>query len=183
MAPNFKQDIYDATPTIYHELVEAQEILDRQAGMLERTYNDVQDLFAQFFIETATWGLANWERAFGVQTDVTKSVEERRSILKARMRGVGTVTAELIKNVAESWYGGEVNVIEKPAEYTIVVKFVSSIGVPTNLADVEKALRELVPAHLAVDFEFTYLLIREIHGVKTLAEMETITLDQFAGGY
>jgi hypothetical protein len=174
--------MYEATPSYYHELVEAQEILDRQAELLDQIHADMYDVLAQFFVDTATWGLASWERIFGLPTDETKPIEERRSLIKARMRGTGTVTKTMVENVAESWYGGDVEVTENPAEYTITVKFVSSYGVPTNLNDVEKALRELIPAHLAINFEFTYLLIRDIHNVMTLAQLEATTLDKFAGG-
>ena len=172
--------MYEALPGYYHEIKEIAALTDLQAADHDRIYSDIQDVLAQFFVDSATWGLAYWERAFSLPTDVTKPLAERRALIKARMRGVGTVTVGLLKNVAESWYGGEVAITEKPAEYTISVKFVSSVGVPSNLADVEKALRELVPAHLAIGFEFTYLLIREVEAM-TLAELETKTLDQFAG--
>ncbi|MCL6615562.1 MAG: YmfQ family protein, partial [Anoxybacillus ayderensis] len=98
------------------------------------------------------------------------------------LRGIGTVTVALIKNVAESWYNGEVEVTEQPSLYTVKIKFVSKLGVPSNLADIQNALREIIPAHLAINFEFSYLLIKDVHNVMTLSQLEATTLDKFAGG-
>lgn len=178
---NRKQLMNDAVPGYYRENIEAQAIINAHAELHDQLYADTQDVLAQFFVESATWGLAHWERIFGVETNEAKPLAERRPVVKARMRGIGVVSQTLIKDVAESWYGGEVAVSDQPAQHLITVKFVSSIGVPTNLGDVERALRELIPAHLALQFEFTYILIRDIDGVKTLAELEQLTLDQFAG--
>ena len=71
-----------------------------------------EELLAQFFIDTATWGLDLWEKELEIQTDRSKPFERRREIIKAKLRGAGTTTVEMIKNVAEAFSGGEVIVIE-----------------------------------------------------------------------
>lgn len=166
---------------MYEEFRESNTILSAEQAEFALLNANIGDVLAQFFVDTATWGLAYWERVVGVETVESKPISERRAVIKAKLRGAGVVTSAHIKDVSESWYGGEVEIREEFADYKIVVKFVSSIGVPSNLIDVDTALREIIPAHLDVAFEFTFLLIRDIHGVKTLAEIETITLDQFAG--
>ena len=47
---------------------------------------------------------------------------------------------------------------------------------------IEAEAGRTIPAHLPMDYFFRYLLIREIHQVKTLTEMQQLTLKQFAGG-
>nr|WP_298833927.1 putative phage tail protein [uncultured Planococcus sp.] len=154
--------MFDAMPGYYRENVEAKAIVDAHADLHNRIAGDTQDVLAQFFVESATWGLAHWERIFGIPTDEAKSLGERRSAIYARMRGVGTVSKRMIKNVAESWYGGEVDVVEVPGEFRIVIRFVSSYGIPPNLGDVERALRLLMPAHLFIEFEFKYTTYNDI---------------------
>ncbi|MEK4030784.1 putative phage tail protein [Pseudobacillus sp. FSL P4-0506] len=124
--------------------------------------------------------LIKWEVMYGIPINMNKPLEERRSVVLAKHRGVGTVTIELIKRTAESWYNGQVDV--KPVDGGISVKFNSNLGVPENVADVQKALREIIPAHLEVYLLYSYLLIKDIHEKKTLAQIEDIPLSQFAGG-
>jgi hypothetical protein len=174
--------MYDYLPSYYEDIREARAIIDAESAQFEQLYADIADVLAQFFVDTATWGLANWERICGIPTDESKPIDQRRSVIKSKLRGIGTVTVDLIKNVAEAYYNGQVEVTEQPSLYTVKIKFVSKLGVPPNLADIQNALREIIPAHLAIDFEFSYLLIRDIHNVMTLAQLESTTLDKFAGG-
>lgn len=176
----YNRTLFDYVPPYYDELLESHEILTAEDEEFARLYASIDDVLAQFRVSTATWGLREWERICDVPTDESKSIEERRSVIRSKLRGYGVVTIEHIKNVADSFYGGETEVTELYSTYTIVVKFTSNYGTPPNLNDVITALREIVPAHLALQFEFKYLLIRDIHEVKTLTEMESIPLDQFA---
>jgi hypothetical protein len=132
-------------------------VLDREATELSGINANVADVLAQYFIDTATWGLANWERVCGISTDITKPIEQRRSVIRSKLRGVGTVTAALIKNVAEAYNNGSVNVTENNAAYTINITFISVGGIPANLADIQAALRNIIPAHLVINFIFTYM--------------------------
>lgn len=152
-----ERDMFDYMPKEYEDYRESRAIVQTEASEFEALNGQIAEVLAQFFIDTATWGLANWERVCGLPVDESKPVGQRRSVIKSKLRGIGTVTVDLIKNVAESWYGGDVEVMEQSALYKVTVKFVSSYGVPENLADVEKALRDIIPAHLDLAFEFRFV--------------------------
>lgn len=157
MNRNMERNIFDYLPRDYEELRESYEMLTSEQAEFERLNANINDVLAQMFVDTATWGLAEWERIVGVESFPNKPIGERRSVIKAKLRGAGVVTVAHIKGIAESWYGGDTEVREETADYLIVVKFVSSYGVPMNLDDVETALREIIPAHLDVEFEFMYV--------------------------
>ena len=167
-------------PELYDDIKDFQELLRVETKQLADADKYSQESLDQLFIETATWALGRWEKIFGVYTDVNKPIEQRRSVIFAKMRGAGVTTVALVKEIADSWYNGSTEVIEGSG--VVSIKFNSNLGVPSNLADVEKALREIIPAHLLIEFLFSYLLIRDIHNVMTLTELETIPLSQFAGG-
>lgn len=116
----------------------------------------------QVFVKKATWGLDILEHELGIQTDSSKPIDQRRSIVISKLRGVGTVTAKMIQGVAEAFTNGEVEVTENITPYTIDIKFVGKRGVPENLADIQQALREIIPAHLAIHYTFTYLVWNEL---------------------
>lgn len=136
-----------------------------------------QDLFNQLFIDTATWGLRYWERYLNIQTDISKPYDYRRTVIKSKLRGSGTTTVAMIKNVAESFSNGTVDVIENSSNYSFTIKFVGTLGVPPNLEDFKKVIEEIKPAHLAVNYEFTYLTWSEFDNYnKTWDEWDSLNL-------
>lgn len=119
------------------------------------TFKD--ELLDQFFVKRATWGLIYWEHFVGIKENPTLSYERRRENIISKIRGVGTLTKTQIKNLATSFTGGEVEVLEIPEKYKIVVKFVGVKGVPENIGGLIAVLEETKPAHLEIAFEYTYM--------------------------
>ncbi|MBG9548507.1 YmfQ family protein [Cytobacillus firmus] len=159
---DINQSMYDYLPKYYEDVPEVRAIIDTESAAFEQLHVDINDVLAQFFVDTATWGLANWEHFLAIPVDESKPVNQRRELIKSKLRGIGTVTVALIKNVAESYSNGEVDVIEVPVDYTIRIKFVGKLGVPENLVDIQTAIRNILPAHLAVNFEFTFVLYDQL---------------------
>lgn len=157
-----RQDVRDYVPEYYEDFTEVEQILDSRAEESIRLLEAVRSVLDQYFIVKATWALPEYERIFGIQHNSALSDEERRSVVMSKMRGAGSATAEMVKQVAESFVNGEIDVENNSAEYTVKITFVGNRGIPTNLDDVEKALRDVVPAHLDVVFEFTYLRWSEV---------------------
>lgn len=114
------------------------------------------DLFAQMNVLTATWGLTAWEKALGLETDVSKSNTYRRERIMSKLRGAGTTTTALIKNVAESFSNGEVAIIEHNGESKFDVKFIGTVGRPPNMEDLTAAIEDIKPAHLAYTYIYVY---------------------------
>ena len=137
---------------------------------------EIASLPQQMSLDTVSWNLPVEERVAGISPAPGASLEQRRTALKARWRSSGKATLEQIQTVADSWRNGAVEAAF--TEGRIVVRFVGPFGIPEDLDSLEL----VIPAHLAMEYRFRYLLIRDLHQVKTLAEMEQLTLNQFAGG-
>ena len=118
--------------------------------------SSIQDIIDQCFVDTATWGLVSWESLLGIATDQGKDISYRRSVILAKLRGTGTVTVQLIENVASSFSHGQVSVIEHPSIYSFEVKFVGTIGIPPNMSDLQNAISQIMPAHLDVTYTYLY---------------------------
>ena len=155
-------------------------LADAILGVLEGQRECSQSIRAQLSLETITWALEIEERAAGITPPLGATLESRRSVLAARYRSSGKVTIEQIQAVADAWRNGEVEVSFPDGR--IHVQFIGSFGVPEDLEGLKEAISRVIPAHLPVDYLLRYLLIRDIHQVKTLTEMEALRLDQFAGG-
>lgn len=163
-ARDINRAMYNYLPNYYEDIRESRAIIDAESSAILQLNADMSDVLSQFFIDTATWGLANWERFVGVETDVSKPLSQRREFLKSKIRGVGTVTVGLIKSVAESYANGSVEVVEDNANFKITVRFTGKYGVPDNLVDIQQALRDIIPAHLEVGFKFTYVTYSQLSG-------------------
>ncbi|MCD9020510.1 YmfQ family protein [Cohnella sp. NL03-T5] len=137
-------------------------IMDVQGGELDKLWQAMDSTLDQYFVSTATWGLDLWEQELGIPTDPAKPTDQRRSVILSKIRGIGTVTVSLIKNVAEAYDGGTVNVTVKSETHTFIVKFISSRGIPPNLDDLKEVIEQIKPAHLAVEYSFTYLSFGEL---------------------
>lgn len=161
--PNDKYvDLMAYLPQFYHEvkqIKELQKLLGYEVGDINYAY---KDLIMQFFITTATWGLDSWEKLFAITTDKSKSYSYRREVLLAKLRGSGTTTKEMIKNVAMAFSGGDVEIQEYPEESSFVVQFIGVKGIPPNMAGLISAIDELKPAHLAYSFKYTYTVWNDL---------------------
>ncbi|WP_150273210.1 putative phage tail protein [Paenibacillus tepidiphilus] len=141
----------------YYEGVPEMEMLQASAGTeCGQLAYSIADSGSQKNVESATWGLSRWEKVLGLTTDLSKSDVTRREIIKAKLRGSGTTTPEMIQRTASAFSGGEVEVVEVPGEYSFIVHFVGTLGIPANMAGLIQSIEEIKPAHLDYSFEYTY---------------------------
>lgn len=166
-------------PPIFGESPEFIEIARVQGIVFDRLEGHIDDVLNNFFADEATWGLSIMEDEYKIPTDISKPLDQRRSALKAKKRGIGTVSANMIKNVAESFEHGSVSVQAIKNQSKILITFNDVFGIPPNLEDIKDAIRKILPAHRVVDFEFRYLLIKEVEAM-TLAELDATPLNKFA---
>lgn len=168
--------LIDRLPSFYNESKEVMDIqgaLENERATLERK---IKTLINDLFVITAE-NISEWENFVGIKVDVSKPLEYRKNNVIARIRGKGTTTKELIKNVSESYADAEVDIIENNNTYSFVVKFVGMKGIPSNLEDLKKAIEEIKPAHLSVSYSFTYNTWEMVSHM-TWEEVGNITWDQ-----
>lgn len=129
-------------------------------GIIKTDINDLansfDDTIDESFCETASSLLGRYEKIYGIEVDISKSDTFRRERIKAKKRGVGTVTKQLIVNTAASYSNCEVEVIEDPEDYRFTIKFVGTRGIPENMNDLTLTIEEIKPAHLSFIFEYVY---------------------------
>lgn len=152
----YKPDLLKYITPLLREVPEFKawnDICGYELGLLKL---DADELLKQMFVDTSTWGLIYWENQYGIPVDLNKSYEDRREVIKAKLRGSGTTTVQMIKNTAEAFSGGECNVIQHPENYSFTVQFVGIKGIPKNMGAFKQMLEDIKPAHLAYDFKYTY---------------------------
>lgn len=149
--------LIDMVPECFRgpEMEELQRVIERAA---DRLAADIEETWAQFSVETATWGLAEvWEPMLGIPSDLSKSLDIRRSQVKAKLQGLSVTTPAIIKTIAERYTGGVATVEEHPAEYRFRVILDGLINVPKDLAALKKSVAEIKPAHLGQEYALHFL--------------------------
>lgn len=126
----------------------------------------------QFFVILSDRDIAKHEQDVGLVPDTAADLETRRGRVMSKLRGTGTVTKTMMKNVAASFVNGDIEIIEYPSKYCFAVKFTSRTGIPYNIEDIKAMVEELKPAHLAVEYIFTYRLWQDV--LDTLSNWTTV---------
>lgn len=155
-------DIARYAPPFLAEIRELKAIYETEGYAVGLLEHELADLLDQCFILTATWGLTRWEEVYGLTTNMALSYEQRREILMAKLRGQGTTTAQMIKETAETFSGGEIEVIEDNPNYHFTVRFIGIKGIPRNMNAFISMLEDIKPAHLSYSFEYRYTTWSEL---------------------
>lgn len=145
--------------------VQAQRIVDIY------NFNDFDKLSAKY--------LELYETMLGITTDESKSLADRRAYVWAMWNKSTPPTKAAIQSICDAWMNGECDV-DAGAGY-VEITFNSVMGVPADLDTLKKALLDVLPAHLEVQWQFKYLLINEVHGVMTIDEIQATPIGYFAG--
>jgi len=151
-----KNTLLGYMPKYYKTSKVIENINNANAIELNNFNTKLDSTLNQFFIDTADFSLENWEKEFGIKINKNLDIEFRKTKIKAKLRGQGTVTVTLIKNVAASFSNGSVDVIEDNANYQFTIKFISTLGIPPNMSDLQNAIENIKPAHLKALYSFTY---------------------------
>ena len=129
-----------------------QNSLDIEANSVNE---NLEDLLNQFFVNSATYGLDNWESMLGISKNNFDYVTRRENI-KAKMRSRGTTSIEVIKNICEAYSNGIVEINVDHSDYSFEISFISTIGVPLSFEEMDRVVNEIKPCHLAHSYKFNY---------------------------
>ncbi len=154
-------------------------LTDAMEAQLNSQGAETAGLPAEMSLDTVTWNLPVEERLTAITPAAGASLDSRRSVLKAKWRSGGTVGIEQIQAVADAWKNGAVAVGFSGGSVTVT--FNGEYGVPADLNGLKGAIAMVIPAHLAVEYFFRYLLISDVQAM-TLADVEAVPLNNFAGG-
>lgn len=135
------------------ETVAFQEAIQPELDMIWTARND---LLLQLNPNTATWGLAYWEEAFGLPVDETLPLEQRRVRVIARLRGMGTTTVTVLQSLVESFCPGcDVDIIEHYGEYLIEIRLGITDQAVEDTTGLTETLHLIMPAHLGWGYAFS----------------------------
>ena len=147
-------DLINKLPYFYKNKI-TKSIQDGLSVEYNSVSEEISNTLTQLFVDEATWGLDSWENMLGIAKN-NFDYQTRRENIKAKMRSRGTTSIEVIKNICEAYSYGEVDIIPDHANYSFVISFIGSMGVPKALDELNKIIEEIKPCHLAHSYKFRY---------------------------
>ena len=143
----------DIQKLIYKKLTDRLNWLE---GIFEEIVNNA---YIKYMNEEA---LTRLEKEFKVRPDSEMTLEDRKTFLLSILRGIGVTNVERLKNIAKSHECGDIEVIQNYSSYSIVIKFISILGIPKRLDDLKKAIDKVIPCHLGVSYKFKYNTVYDL---------------------
>ena len=112
----------------------------------DRVWAVMDSMWEQPFLEQATWGLRYWEQAYGLDTDETKSYEERRRLVSAKRSLKTPMNPARLEMILSNLTGGTAAVTENIAPYTFSVELDTQDN-PIDYDSVIRLMRQVKPSH------------------------------------
>lgn len=175
-----KDNLIQNMHKIFREDDWLKEIFKSGGNELDTLKSAMVELEKQYSFKTISLEfLSFYEKVLAIKTNPLSSIEDRRSFVEAKWKSSGKCTLDFIQAICNSWKNGEIEVGFVGGK--IQIKFAGATGIPNDLKGLKDAIEEAKPCHLAVDYLFKYLLIKDIHNVKTISQINNLKLENFAG--
>lgn len=146
---------YERNSIVFQEIMKAEE---KQFNKMDA---DIKDLENQLSPDTATWGLAIYEKELGLQIEPNISIEMRRSLIKAKLLmqppSSKAKFIEILKSFVET---AEIEEIFNDYSFHVILKTLDTVG--DKLPYIQQVVEDFKPAHLAYLFIVCYLYYPKI---------------------
>lgn len=141
---------YERKSEVFNAILDAY---DREFRNFEQSLGVVK---RNNFLDSSIETLWVFERDLGIKTVPTLPYDQRREQIASRNRAAfAQTTVESIKVVANAYGNGEVEVLESTEPGVYEIKFIGK-GIPNNLDGLKEALDIAMPAHLGIEYVFTF---------------------------
>ena len=165
---------------VYRSCAFIQSFFKALSTEYDRLYTIINRLYKLFFFNEMDEKTCEfWEEKLQIVFP-DSNLANRRSEIRSKWVAATKSTLRIIQKVCDAWKYGKVQTFFKDG--IIDVKFVSDFGIPDDIDRLKNSISEVKPAHLGYELSYKYLLIQDIHEIKTLEEMENIEINSFALG-
>lgn len=103
------------------------------------------DICKQLFVESATWGLDDWERVYGLHNKHLP-IDQRRNLLLVKMRGTQTITESKLQEIVNLVYppkNAKVRENTGPNTFKVIIDTLDALNEIRRVVEIYK------PAHLS----------------------------------
>ena len=137
---------------IYEQSIIMQAIMEAIGTEWDDVGRLTDEVFAQLFPQTATWGIVYWEMLLKIPVNKGLPIEQRRARVLGRMQTRWPMTKERMEQLVRTFSKDKQAFIrEFFDQYRFEVLF--SLTQPVDLGTVYEVIEEAKPAHLGYSME------------------------------
>ena len=139
----------ERVPEYHYASEQSKALIDMLEDASLEAKAALEDVMAQFFVATATWGLTLWEQQVGIETDNSLPLATRRAAIRQKLVASGNTTSEMIRGLAEALTGYEAKV-EVNDDYSFSLSFWGEKNqlATIDVAELKTVVEQIKPAHL-----------------------------------
>lgn len=146
---------YERESIIFQEIMKAEEI------ELDELDEQIKDLEQQLNPDTATWGLAIYEKELGLPIEPNIDIRIRRSLVKAKLLMQPPTSKVKVESILKSFVeSAEIEEIFNEYRFNITLKTIDTVG--DKIQYIYRVVEEFKPAHLDYMFIICYLFFPEV---------------------
>lgn len=148
-------------PRFYHGVYEMVEILKAQGKIADEIERNIEQVYFNCFIDYADEPtLAKLERFLDIGLNKTRTLEERRRLIKSFFVGFGKVSASLLEEMIKSYTGANVSSRFEPCDdkgnNMLYIELDRGDVTTLYMGDINLLLGKKIPAHIAWQAAITY---------------------------
>ena len=159
--------LIDYLPMYVQEYTEISAIMESEQDMIEKSWNDTDDIMNnQFVVDATEGGVKRYEKILNIKPKAIYDLNERKFNILVRLNEQLPYTVETLKNVLTSLCGEDGYLLKVDNnKYAVLVKL--SLSNEHNLEAVEQLLDKMLPANLirtVTTFNVHSILAAYTHG-------------------
>ncbi len=153
-------------PVFYRDVKEMNAILSIFGRLLDELKNGIEKIIDNSFIDTADEEtIAGFEDFLGLGMYGTRTLEERRRLVKSFFIGSGKLSASALKEIISDYTDAEISIIFEPNETDsknitsgdniLFINFACGKKNILYLSDIQILMSKNIPAHIEYEFDIT----------------------------
>ena len=159
---DYKERMMSYFPQVISMIKEFQVIVDTEAPELSNIHNEMNNVLDNAYLHTMNEErIRQWEEILDINVLSDSTIEDRRDVIIARLRGQGKLNSALINTIVNTFTGGSAN---SWVENSIL--HVEVTPPPGNkeykFENIERELQNKVPAHLGLSVIRNYYTWGEV---------------------
>ena len=149
-------------PLFYQDVYEMKEILKSEGGLLDGIRGGIETIFSNQFIDTADEAtIADYERIMKIPIDTSKSLNERRTLVKSMLSGNGKLSSTQLKALIRNYTNADSEITftkQYPSDShdTLMIRSCRGDTEAFSAADINDMLEVKIPAHINFHIDFDY---------------------------
>ena len=148
MIRNYTVDLLKYLPEFLAQSPEMTALMNVESKEHILQEKALQDIFKQFFISTATWGLALWENDLAIVSKPTDDYTQRRNRIYLKLQSKQTSTKEFMAKLAARYFSEDAIIEPKEDNPNDMFWIIDHGGKLLYADDLLDAIDTYIPAHL-----------------------------------